>query len=183
MRKKTAITALLVLTVLALGASSAFAQGVVRVYPFSGEPVTIEEDEQIQLFWFWAATTKGLVRVYLNHFSASIALVDKYGVPVWSMSPEEADLYWGPIETWPIEPGGDWDCAKPTTSSVGWEYTIPRPPNLRPGEDYTLVFTERFDQPVNDGWHTCTWMGVKDVPPPSLYRGTNTYETIITVKP
>ena len=180
MRKKTAFTVLLVLTALALSVSGVFAQGVVRVFPFAGEQVTLEQGEQIQLFWFWSATTKGLVRVYLNHYSASIAVIDEDGVTVWSMSPEEADQYWGPIETFPVPPGGDWDCAKPTGSSVGWEYTIPL--NLSPG-DYTLVLTERFEQPVNDGWHTCTWMGEPGAPTPSLYRGTASYETMITVNP
>jgi len=180
MHKKTTFTVLLVFMALALGASTAFAQGVVPVYPFSGEPVTIEKGDQIQVFWYWSATTKGLVRVYLSHHSVSMALTDEDGEPVWSMSPEEANRHWGPIETFPLPAGGDWDCAKPTGSSVYWGYTIPL--SLDPGI-YFLVVNESLDQPVNDGWHTCTWLGEQAVPPPSLYRGTSTSVTMITVNP
>jgi hypothetical protein len=188
LKRRTSLALLLVLTTLALGASAAFAQDPLdpeEVFPFPNEwqddPVVIAQGQPITVFWYWAATTRGQIRMYLNHYSVSLALVPAGAtIPVWQVLPQEAALHWGPVETTPIPPGEPWDCSKPTGSSVRWAYTISQ--ELEPGA-YSLVLTERFNQPVNDGWHTCTWEGLPGAPTPSLYRGSSTYVTAIEIVP
>jgi hypothetical protein len=63
----------------------------------------------------------------------------------------------------------------PKIAASWWEVTIPP---LEAGT-YTLVFTQSFDQPVNDGLHACRDVGEPPVPTPSLYRGES--EVISTI--
>jgi len=176
-KRRASLALLLVLTALVLGVSAAFAQEVVYVYPFGGT-FSATADEEVHIEWYWLAQTKGLVNVFLRHSSESYVLTGPKGFE-WSMSPQEAEELWGPVAT-VTNPEDYFICPKPTYSFVGWEATLPK---LDPGT-YTLVLTQVYNQPVNDGWHTCVWAdtGEPAATPPSLYRGTSIFATTIVVE-
>jgi len=185
MRKMTFLVSLILLAALALGASATLAQSdVVYVYPFvDGATYNASLGQEIHLLWGWVATTKGLVRVYLQHSSETYtlyALSDLGNSEVWSLSNAQAEAYWGPVEVYPAEEAGV-DCHKPTVAQSLWEYTLPP---LEVGV-YTLAFEAELSQPANDGFHTCTWLGTNDpaAPTPSLYRGKSYATSTIIVGP
>jgi hypothetical protein len=180
MTRRSVFAALILVAAIATGASAALAQEVIPVFPMAQEQVQAKSGDQLLVFWFWVANTKGQVRVFLGHTSTTLELLGSDGEPVWSLTPEQARSLYGPVETLPAD-NSVLDCRKPTYSQTYWEFVTPP---LDEGE-YTLVLTQSYDQPVNDGTVTCRWVetGERYVQPPGLYRGTYTYVTEIEVLP
>ncbi len=179
MRARTAFSVLSVLVLLAVAAPNVRAEPpVVYVYPFlDGETFTAHVGDDIHLFWAWVALTKGQVRVFLNHASQTYTLTPSgEEEPLLFIPNEVAEGYWGPIQRVPA----DVDCGSPNLAFALWDYQLPV---LEEGT-YTLVFTQAFDQPVNDGFHTCIDpdTGEPFTPPPSLSRGTSVFTTYLVIE-
>lgn len=168
---KRAVVLTFVLAVLLLVAAvltpSTQAQAPVIVYPYvDGATYNANTSEPIILYWGWLATTPGLVRVYLNH-SEETYLMTGPGVPPLDLDAAEAEVYWGPLVSGPPSVLG-LECPMPNLWATFWEYDVgPLPQGV-----YTLVFTSTFNNPVNDGYHVCTFEGtnIPAAPAPSLFR-------------
>lgn len=185
LKNRPALGILLVIALLA-GATPALANGPeVYAYPvWEGNVVEATTQDSIHFFWGWFAVTKGLVRVYQNHSAETYILRGPDREVVWEMSAKEADTHWGPIQLYDrdwVEGSFGLVCPKPTMAGSWWEVVIP------PLEDvgtYTLEMFWVYEQPVNDGFHTCTELpGTLPVPTPSLYRGAGVITSTIIVSP
>ena len=175
MRRRIAFSVLAIVALLA-GATPAFANGSVDVYPPFAGTYDATTADSIHLVWGWVAATQGLVRSFLGHTTQTYTLFDSQNHVVWSLSADEAGAYWGPITRFDAADWG-WDCPMPQIAIVGWEFTIPP---LAEGT-YTLAFTGSYEQPVNDGFHACRDVGWPPVPTPSLYRGESIAVSTIVV--
>jgi len=184
-KKRSSLLVLLLVALLA-SATPAVANGPeVYAYPtWGGNVVQAKTNESIHMFWGWLATTKGLVRAFVNHHAETYTLTeDSTGAVVWSMSAKEADSHWGSIVLY----GPEWvetalglDCPMPWVAASWWEFTV-RP--LEAGT-YTLKYVGTYEQPVNDGFHACTELpGTDPFPTPSLYRGEEVAVSTIIVTP
>jgi hypothetical protein len=175
MHKRVALSVLAIAALL-VSATPAFANGSVDVYPVIPDTYHATTADSIHLFWGWVAATKGLVRVFIGHSAETYTLLDSQNHVIWSLGPEEADAYWGPIIRFDPADWG-WDCPMRQIAVSWWEVTIPPLPE----GTYTLVFDGVFEQPVNDGLHACGDVGVS-VPTPSLSRGETVVVSTIIVE-
>jgi hypothetical protein len=149
------------------------------VFPYEdGETFTAESaDQPILLAWAWLAMTRGQLRMYLNHAYETYVMSGPEGI-VLEISAEEAEGYWGLFTPESPDFFGI-DCPMPRAWWVFWSYPVG---TLPPGE-YTLVWNQVFDQPVNDGFHVCSFEGQPISPTPSLFRGETVATTTIIVPP
>lgn len=183
MAKRRVILCLVMAGILLAGAVPAFASETVQVWFYGGWDYPARVGDSLELRHAWIATTKGQVRVYINHTSESLELLDPHDNIVWKMSAAEWDANWAPL--WQFE-DADFllDCPMPTLWRSDWTCVLAGA-LTEPG-DYKLVYTGTFDQPVNDGLHACIDLAPPGwYPPiltPSMYRGTATSVTTIHVE-
>jgi len=160
------VVALLAMTVAGVVSAQT---GPVDVFPFEdGATYNVADGDSIHIWWGWLATTRGLVRTYLNAWTASYQLTNVDTGQVWlSLDPAQAHARWSPImRLTPADVG--LVCASPFHYVSDWEggeFQLP-------AGTYELVTVWSQSRPVNDGWHTCAdaVTGEPMASPPSLWR-------------
>lgn len=181
-RKKTTfllLTAILVTIALVVPIASAQPEPAVVLPYIDGATWYADDDQPIDMFWAWVATTRGLVRVYLRHSYESYTLTNAGGDVIWDESATDTELYFGPLQSATPDALGV-ECPMPYLWGTFWE-NIHDP---LPADTYTLEWNQTFEQPVNDGFHVCNDPETGDpiVTPPSLYEpGTSTATSTIIV--
>jgi hypothetical protein len=182
--RKFLLSLLVVILLASTVAGAVSAQGdPIDVFPFEdGMTYTVAEGDSLHIWWGWLATTRGLVRTYLNAWTAGYQLVDvATGDVVWALSPAEAHARWSPImQLTPADVG--MICASPFHYASDWEGGVFQ----LPAGTYELVTTWSQSRPVNDGWHTCAdaLTGEPMAYPPSLWRPeSGSWTVTIVVEP
>ncbi len=180
MKKSTYILLIVTLLASVLLASTASAQADVNIFPFDdGATYRVTTSDDLEIVWGWIATTKGLVRVFLNAYDVSLTLTNMdTGDVVFSVSEDEAEGVWSPLQPLPCEFLG-LECPMKGIWFSFWAKDIGR---LEAGS-YSLVTMDRLNHPVNDGFHVTRVDGERVVPPPSLYQFEDTYTVYIEVSP
>lgn len=175
------LMSVLLLATLLVGAAGA--STTYEIFPFFDQELEVQEGDEIRLRYYWDATSKGQMNMFFNHSTTSIVLTDENDNIVVDMSDGGADDLWSPLELVDAaELPTPLDCPQPKHWYSEVDYRLP---DLEPGT-YELVSVAIMEQPVNDGWHTCTNLetGEPASAPPSLYPSGTTFAgtVIITVE-
>ena len=123
-----------------------------------------EPGQPIRFTCGWGATTKGGLLSFLTADTRSFTVQDKDGNTVLAVGPADGVPGWGLPQRGPSDDGSGVTCASPFGWSVGWNHVSE---DGLPEGVYTVTWTETLRHPVNDGFHTCSFEGVRLVPAPS----------------
>jgi hypothetical protein len=143
------------------------AQADIIVFPISFRYYEADVTDSIAIRWSWVSAAPGLARIFGDSGYVDYTLIDADGNVVWSLSRDEADLYWS--EMW-SRPDESLNIMCPSGKVYGYSWYMELG-SLDAGI-YTLITNLGTTKPVNDGFHTCTYLdGTPYAPPPSLFWG------------
>ncbi len=126
---------------------------------------TVSAGDNIHLYYWWWATTPGLVNVYLKGNETTYTLRDANDQIVWSLAAEEAEKYWS--EIFKTDFSDFFDYPMPYMYASAWEYPLGQ---LSPGT-YSLTTDMFFTHAVTDGAHVIRdpETGERISPTPSIF--------------
>jgi hypothetical protein len=179
-RKLVSIMLLVVLlAVVFVTALPAAADEPVNVDPVVGGPYLVSAEDNIHLYYWWWATTPGLVNVYLKGNETTYTLRDAANQIVWSLTAEAAEEYWSDI--FKADFSDFFDYPMPHLYASAWEYPLGQ---LESGT-YTLTTEVTYTHTIADGGHVLRdpATGERLLPTPSIYpAGTYVFQITIIVE-